>query len=615
LTRRRTARTAGRARRTTDRPDARTKRRKVAPRPAAARGSTNAPGGAADVPALVAELQTQQVELQAQNDTLREAQRSLEESRDQFAELFDFAPIAYVTLDGNAVIRQLNFAATAMFGLTREAAIGMPFVAFVRIEHQPRFYDHMSRCERGSQKLTTELDVRVGSRTQGGPTFTPVQIITAPNPGTSNIAEYRTAILNLTDRRRADQREAELIREAALREQAERSNEARDEFFSLLAHELRTPLNAVHGWTHLLASGDLSEGETRRAIEVIARNVQVQIGLIDEMLDQSRIVRGALELRKASLDLAGLVAAAVDAVRPIAAEKGLQLDAHIDPLAAHVVGDEERLTQVLSNLLTNAIKFTPPGGQIMVRLDRGVFTTPGLAPQTKDHWRECARLSISDTGQGMTAEELERVFDRFWRGKTSTTSVGGLGLGLAIVHRLVEMHGGTVRAESEGPGMGSTFVVELPIEWEHLPVSRLRPPPVKATRKLGDVRILLVDDDPEARDIVRRVLEPLGADVTTVATPHEAYEAIQRIKPDLFVSDLAMPEEDGLSLIRRIRALPSERGGVTPAVALTAWAGAGDESRVLQAGFQTFVAKPVDPERLSELIGELCSTPSGDGHR
>jgi PAS domain S-box-containing protein len=556
---------------------------------------------------LVAELEAHRVELEAQNRSLREAYASLELSRDRYAELFDFAPVAYVTLDEMGIIRHLNFAASSLLGRDRQSLINFPFLNFVGPEHSARYWEHINQCRHGGTGVVTDLDLRVRKPASARYSVVPVQLRTSPGLVQDRPKEYPTAVLDLSDRRLAEERDFALIRESALREDAERASRAKDEFFTQLAHELRTPLNAIHGWTYLLGTGQLSDEDEKRAIEVITRNVQVQVTLIDDMLDLSRIVRGDIEVRRVPIQLGELVNAAVDTIRPLAAVKNLRVDCQLDETAARTTGDAARLTQVLANLLSNAVKFTPAGGRIAVRLHRGLWRSPRISEVTRKRWQECARITVSDTGHGIAVDDLDHVFDRFWRGQsTYRHPIGGLGIGLAIARQLVELHDGDIWVESGGEDHGATFTVELPLD-----VDLVRPeskPPARATPRPADlqgVRILLVDDDREALNIVIRELEPLGATVTAVSSAREAYETIQELRPDLLLSDLAMPEEDGLSLIQRIRRLPSERGGVTPAVALTAWAGAGDEKRVLEAGFQTFVAKPVDAERLGELIGSI----------
>ena len=545
---------------------------------------------------LIKELEIQRAELHAQNAALVEAQRLVEDSRDLYSDLFDFAPVSYVTLDTRGIIRNLNLTAAALLGITRQFAIGMPFAGFERSEHQSLFWDHMARCRENSLRLTTELEVKLRFRESP----IPVQLITAPPLRSSESDEFRTAVLDMTDRQLAEERRMELAREQSRREEAERINQAKDEFFSHLAHELRTPLNAVHGWTHLLASGRLNPADTRHAIDVIWRNVQAQVALINEMLDVSRIIRGALELRVGPVNLADLIRNGIEAFRPAAEERGITIDCLIDTTETRIEGDSDRLYQVITNLLSNAIKFTPAGGIITVTLDRIVESN-----RDPNDW---ARFTVKDTGAGIAPEDLPHVFVPFRQ--TQDRALGGLGLGLTIVRRLVELHGGMVRVHSDGEGCGTMFTVEVPVRSQKAGRTRRVDPNVfrdEEPRRLLDVKVLVVDDDSEATELVRRMLEPLDARVTTVHSAAEAFDKLRMQRPDVLVSDLAMPEEDGISLIRRVRGLPADQGGDVPAIALTAFAGAGDEDRVLWAGFQTFVAKPVDARTLAGLIDSLTA--------
>ena len=545
---------------------------------------------------LLAELQVHSAELKAQNESLAAARHELEQSRDRLSDLYDFAPIAYVMHDDRGFISDLNLTASAMLGIARQHAVQTPLLRYVDVDSRPAFLDHLMRS-RNESRVATDLDLRLTGRLH------PVQLVTTHSNATPIVQpEFRTAILDMFHRQIAEQRRMELVRETARRDEVERLSRAKDEFFAHLAHELRTPLNAVHGWVYLLAGGRLSEDETQRAIRVISRNVQAQIALINDMLDVSRIIRGTLELRMQAVDLVELLQDLVEASRPLAREAGITLACHIETMGVAVEGDTDRLTQVFSNLMSNALKFTPEGGTVSVRVERGVWMSDRAADN------DCGRVTITDSGIGLDGGEIGELFEPFRTQRRSTDRRhGGLGLGLAIVRRLVELHGGSVRAASEGPGRGAEFVVELPLR--NAVPRALVPIPAETigpSSNLNGVTVLMADDDDQARDIVRRMLEPLGASVKTVSSAAQAYEALRAEHPDVLVSDLAMPDEDGLSLIRRVRALPAEEGGATPAIALTAYAGAGDEARVVAAGFQTYVAKPVDQRTLAQLIGSLA---------
>ncbi len=380
-------------------------------------------------------------------------------------------------------------------------------------------------------------------------------------------------------------------REQAARAEAETANRAKDEFLATLSHELRTPLNAILGWAQLLRA-HRDPATVERALETIERNAKLQAQLVEDLLDLSRIVAGKVRLDTRPVNVPAVVEAAVDSVRPAAAAKGIELAVGLDPTATPVLGDPDRLQQVLWNLLSNAVKFTPRGGQVQVRLDRTDSQV---------------RIRVTDSGQGIRPEVLPFVFDRFRQGDSTTTRAhGGLGLGLAIVRHLVELHGGLVSAESAGEGHGATFTVRLPLmpirlpEGEATPLARLEGP------RCDGLRVLVVDDEPDSRELVAAFLGACGADVETVGSAAAALAAVKARRPDVLVSDLAMPAADGFELIRAVRALPPERGGRVPAVALTALAGAETRVRALVEGFDGYVAKPVEPLELAAVVVSLA---------
>jgi PAS domain S-box-containing protein len=404
------------------------------------------------------------------------------------------------------------------------------------------------------------------------------------------------------DLRTADEisrRAAVAIDHAHVYRQAQEANRLKDEFLATLSHELRTPLNAIVGWAHLLRSGELDPTASQRAIETIERNAKAQTQLISDILDVSRIISGKLRLEVRPVDVPPVIEAALDSVRPAADAKGISVDAFVEPTIGPVSGDPDRLQQVVWNLLSNAIKFTPRGGRVQVRLHRRGGQIEVL---------------VSDTGAGISTEFLPHVFERFRQADASSTRRhGGLGIGLSIVKHLVELHGGTVQATSEGPGRGATFGVRLPAlgaEAPDLEHDRRRrsgeAEGASATLpSLEGVRVLAVDDEDSARDLIAAILTRRGAQVRTVASATEAIAAFESFAPDVVVSDIEMPGENGYSLIRRIRALPPERGGNTPAAALTAYARMEDRMRVLVSGFQLHISKPVDPSELVAVVASL----------
>jgi PAS domain S-box-containing protein len=405
-------------------------------------------------------------------------------------------------------------------------------------------------------------------------------------------------------------RAALAVDNARLYRDAQEVNRLKDEFLATLSHELRTPLTAVLGWTRLLATGQLDPATGKRALETIERNAQAQVQLIDDILDVSRIIRGKLRLNVRPAELVPVIEAAVDSVRPAAEAKGIRLQVVLDPRAGPVSGDPDRLQQVVWNLLTNAVKFTPKDGRVQVLLAR-----------VNSH----LELTVSDTGQGIEEKFLPFVFDRFRQADPSTTRIhGGLGLGLAIVRHLVELHGGTVTVESRGAGQGTTFKVLLPLMIMHHSelthggdedgaTTGANAHPTAGGRltlecppELEHLRVLLVEDEPDARELLVAVLRQCGVDVRAVSSAAAAMFELETWQPEVLISDIEMPDEDGYTLIRRIRSLPPERGGKIPAAALTAYARAEDRMRALLSGFQLHVPKPVEPAELVAVVASLA---------
>jgi PAS domain S-box-containing protein len=394
------------------------------------------------------------------------------------------------------------------------------------------------------------------------------------------------------------ERERLLESERAARSEAERTSRLKDEFLATLSHELRTPLNAILGWTQVLKAPDLTPEDIAQGLEVIDRNTRVQARLIEDLLDMSRIISGKVRLDVQPVALASVVNAAVDSVRTAADAKGIRLTAVVHGAGVTVAGDPNRLQQVIWNLLTNSIKFTPSGGQVNVLVS---------------HEDQRAIVAVSDNGIGITADFLPHVFERFRQADASTTRQhGGLGIGLSIVRQLVELHGGEIRAESAGPGAGATFTFTIPLVAPRridvpLP-SRPRPPApahaAPAEVDLSGIRVLVVDDQPDSGGLVKRVLESRHAEVLAAQSMSEALEQFEQFRPHLLLSDIGMPQHDGYELIQRIRELPHGHG--LPAAALTALARGEDRSRALQAGFTTHIAKPVEPAELLRVVASLA---------
>jgi PAS domain S-box-containing protein len=389
-------------------------------------------------------------------------------------------------------------------------------------------------------------------------------------------------------------------RQHELTETAERANQLKDEFLATLSHELRTPLTAIVGWSEMLGNPKLDPVDSLRAIEVIRRNARMQVQMINDLLDVSRIITGKLRLSVQPVDLGTIIIAAVDGLRPAAEAKEIRLQLQLDSPAGKVSGDHDRLQQVAWNLLSNAIKFTPRGGRVIVSLAR-----------VESH----LEVTVSDTGQGISPEFLPHVFDRFRQADATTTRVhSGLGLGLAIVRQLVELHGGTVRVDSEGEGLGATFTVSLPLAAVRRAASDIgsaqqpefKLPGFECPPELTGLRVLVVDDEAETCELLQFILEGCGAQVKTASSAAAALEAVAEEAFDVLISDIGMPEEDGYSLIAKVRALGKERGGQVPAAALTAFAGEEDRIRTLRSGFQIHVPKPISPSELVAVVANLA---------
>jgi len=419
------------------------------------------------------------------------------------------------------------------------------------------------------------------------------------------------------------ERDRLLQQEQAAREAAEKANRIKDEFLAVLSHELRTPLNPILGWTKILLSGRLDSAKRKTALETIERNAKLQAQLIEDLLDISRILRGKLTLDVFPVLLVTPIRAAVETVRFSAEAKHIQIQTILDPNVPAVLGDAARLQQVVWNLLTNAIKFTPDGGQVTVKLESYEFSvlSSQLENQTQNSklktQNSYAQITVSDTGKGIKPEFLPHLFEHFRQEDGSTTrKFGGLGLGLAIVRQIVELHGGTVQAESQGEGLGATFTVRLPLHsreaeamgrWTDRASSTL-PPAAPAPLPLTGLHILVVDDEADSRDFISFVVEQAGARVTIAATAVEAITQLMQTQFDLLLSDIGMPGMDGYALMRQVRSLPPEQNGQVKAIALTAYAGEANYQQAMAAGYQQHISKPIEPDLLVREVTKLLNT-------
>ncbi len=431
-------------------------------------------------------------------------------------------------------------------------------------------------------------------RKSGSQFWAHVAIATVPDE-VGNLRGFSSVIRDITARKRAE--EALQLQ----REQLAQANRLKDEFLAVVSHELRSPLNAILGWTQAIRRKQ-SDAAVLKALEIIERNGKIQLKLIDDLLDVSSIIQGKLRMRTRLLDLEPIINAAIDAVRPAAEAKSIQLESILDLSAGKVIGDPDRLQQIFWNLLSNAVKFTPEGGQIRIQLQGKISHV---------------EISVSDTGCGISADFLPYVFDRFSQGNpTGKRGNGGLGLGLAIVRHLAELHGGTVRAASEGVGRGATFTVELPVaaiaikpsdtDSQHMFSSVGSQ--VQAGRQpvLQGLRLLVVDNRADTCQLIASVLEYFGAEVTVALSASEGFDRLEELKPDVLVSDIEMPGENGYNFIRRVRDLEAAQGGTIPAIALTAHAAPEARIQAFSAGFQMYLTKPAEPDELAAVVASLA---------
>jgi signal transduction histidine kinase/ActR/RegA family two-component response regulator len=417
------------------------------------------------------------------------------------------------------------------------------------------------------------------------------------------IREVRGALMAASEQLAKGEAEREelLRKERLAREAAEAADRAKDQFMAVLSHELRTPLNAIYGWARMLQGGQLRDAATTaRAVDAIVRNADMQVQLIDDLLDLARITSGKLRLDVQAVDIHSVVQAGLDSIRPAADAKGIRLRTTIDPAARPIAGDASRLQQVVWNLLMNAVKFTPKGGEVHLGVE---------------YVESSLQIVVSDTGQGIDPALLPQLFERFRQADSSSTrSHGGLGLGLSLVKHLVELHGGTVTGHSEGIGHGATFTVTLPIAASEPCIEQGLPKALASAALAGQpagaildgLRVLVTDDDGDGLAIAEAILTSAGADVRTCLSARAALDVLRLWRPDVLVSDIEMPGEDGYALIRSVRALDPSQGGKTPAIALTAYGRAQDRMRCLSAGFDLHVPKPVDPHELTSLIAGVA---------
>ena len=533
----------------------------------------------------------------------RSSERLLAGSEARKAAVLEASLDCIVSMDAAGRVVEWNAAAERTFGYARDEALGREMAELIippalRDAHRAGLTRYLATGAGAVIGRRIEIS---GVRRDGREFPVELTITRVPLPGPPTFTGH---LRDITDRLLAQrERERLLESERTARGEAERASRMKDEFLATLSHELRTPLNAILGWSQILANGSRNDDDLAEGLRTIERNARAQTQIIEDLLDMSRIISGKVRLELRRVDLRTVLAGTLETVRPAAAAKGIALRPALDPLPVEVGGDADRLQQVFWNLLTNAIKFTPRGGHVAVAVRRA-----------DSH----AEVVVSDSGVGIRPDFLPYAFDRFRQSDASASRRhGGLGLGLSLVKQLVELHGGTVRAESAGEGRGATFVVALPLPEGTLPDEPAEAPrPKRAAAAsaamprcddLRGVRVLVVDDEPDALGLVRRLLEDCGAVVAAAASAEEALQIVRRQRPDVLVSDVGMPDGDGYELIRRVRQLSPAEGGDTPAAALTAYAHPEDVRRALAAGFQSHVPKPVEAAALVAAVARLAS--------
>jgi PAS domain S-box-containing protein len=527
-------------------------------------------------------------------EDLRVQQIALKKSEARFSRLVESNIIGVILAGPNGTIMEANDAFLQIVGYTREDLLNQA-MNWTQMT-PPEYYQ---QDEQVLQELAISGSCAPFEKEYIRKDGSRVPILLGAAKLESDQLAWVCFVLDLTESKNV---------EALLRQQAEelsRANRLKDEFLATVSHELRTPLNAMLGWATILRSKQLDQATMNRALETIERNARAQNQLINDLLDVSRIITGKLRLNVSPVVLVSVIETAIDSIRPAAEAKNIRIQSLLDPAAGPISGDPDRLQQVFWNLLSNAVKFTPKGGRIQIRLER-----------INSH----VEVTVSDTGQGISPEFLPYVFERLQQADSTTTRVhGGLGLGLAIVRHLVELHGGSVQAASAGEGKGASFMVNLPITIfrpESTDIERSHPTvsdaaPLIDTPRLNGLKVLIVDDEADAREMLATLLRQSGAEVMTAASAREAFNVITQgtsdQRPDVLVSDIGMPNEDGYTLIRQIRALDPQEGGRIPAIALTAYARTEDRIRALSSGFQSHVPKPVEPAEFVTVVANLIN--------
>ncbi|MEG4343701.1 response regulator [Microcoleus sp. A003_D6] len=536
------------------------------------------------------ELFQKTVEVKRQATELAAVNSELSKSEERFRTLCACSPLGIYLADVEGRCTYMNPRCQAISGLILESSLASAWQGVVHPDDRDRVVANLSAWIKQGQEYSSEFRL-VFSETvrwihvQSSPMFSDL----------GKLIGHVGTVRDVTDRKQAEEERGRLIREQVARQEAERANQMKDEFLAILSHELRTPLNAILGWSRLLRAKTFDQQTINKALETIERNAKSQSQLIEDILDVSRILRGKLNLNKHRLQLEYIIEMAIDSLRPLAEEKSIVLELTCSPNVGEVIGDFDRLQQIVWNLLSNAIKFTPQEGKVEVRLE--------LAGDE-------AQIQIIDSGIGIEPDFLPYVFDRFRQADSSTTrSYGGLGLGLAIVRHLVELHGGKVTAVNN-PGEGAKFTVSLPFAERNgqgaLDDRSIVNEATEELPTLANLQLLVVDDDDDTREFLVTLLEQEGAMVRSATSVAGALAALESYWPDVLLSDIGMPQADGYELIARVREMEVLRGGKMPAIALTAYASESERLQALEAGFQMHLSKPVEITQLIAGVANLA---------
>jgi PAS domain S-box-containing protein len=512
-----------------------------------------------------------------------------------FRAIVESSDDAIVSKDLNGIVKSWNRGAERLFGWTAEEMIGQSLLRIIppeRPDEEPSILARLRRGERVDHFETVRVH-KDGSRLDISVTISPIRDPLGRIIGASKVARDITAM-----KRAAAERDRLLASEQAARQSAEHANRMKDEFLATVSHELRTPLNAILGWSQLLKSGTCGEEELGEAVDTIERNARLQNQLIEDLLDMSRIISGKMRIDMQPVDLSQVIHNALAAVRPAADAKSIDLKLSIDPNAPSIDGDANRLQQVLWNLISNSIKYTPRGGWVEVSLRA---------------MGEQLELSVKDNGQGISPEFLPRLFMRFSQADSTTTRRhGGLGLGLALVRHLTELHGGSIRATSAGAGQGSTFTVSLPVTKNRADALDDDANGLGGLEvNLAGTKVLVIDDEDSARSIVKRILALRGAEVVTANSVEQALARLSETRPDVILCDIGMPDEDGFAFLSRLRATERGHGSLIPVIALTAFARPEDRRRMLLAGFAMHIPKPIDAADVVAVVANVAKLAGG----